>query len=232
MKTYRSNLSLFGLVAAAFAMTHLSMADADGGGSTGTGTPPTPDTKKKTVYVDVTMKVGNADGTPRIVKFPESAKVKKEILELDGKPHGVRFDFKNGESSTVTIDEIVKWNLLERFAVHGASQKFGDAYAGDKDVDDAFESFSEVLQVAAAGKWSEETAGSGGGSSVLLKALVELTGKTIEEVRTILSETSQKEKLGLRQDPRVAAIIQRLEQEKAGTVDTSKALGALGLAAA
>lgn len=221
------------LLTTALAMSVFSMAEADGGGvSPDAVTPPAADTKKKTVYVDVTMKDSNADGTPRVVKFPESAKVKKEILELEGKPHGVRFDFKNGESVTVTIDQIVQWNLLERFAVHGASQKFGDAYAGDKDVDDAFESFSEVLTVAAAGKWSEETVGGGGGSSVLLKALVELTGKTIEEVRTILGGTSQKEKLGLRQDPRIASIIQRIEAEKAGAVDTSKALGALGLAVA
>lgn len=224
MHSFKSNL-LLSAFASAFS-TFMVPNDA-------AGAAPEAKSSKKTVYTDVTMKKPNADGTPRVVKFAESSKVKKSLIETaEGAPIAVMFDFRNGESEQVTVEDIKAWGLADRFSLHGASQKFGDSYAGDKDVDDAFESFLEVLTVARAGKWTEEGAGGRGGSSMLLKALVELTGKTIEEVRAVLSNTTDKEKLGLKQQPQIAAIISRLEAEKAGAVDISGALGALGIATA
>lgn len=190
--------------------------------------------KKETVYIDVTMKQPNPDGTPRVVKFPESTKAKKEVLEdAQGKPIGVRFDFASGDSDTITLEDLVAWGLFERSAVHGISQKGGDSYAGDKDAADAYESYMEVRTQIASGKWTEGgVGGAGAGSSILLKALVEATGQTIEAVRTTLATLSQKEKLVLRGDPTLAPIIQRLEAEKVGGVNRADVAAKFGLKAA
>jgi hypothetical protein len=53
------------------------------------------------------------------------------------------------------------------------------------------------------------------GASVLIRALVELRGKSVEEVKAFLSGKTHAEKLALREVPQVKAIIQRLEAEKA-----------------
>ena len=209
-----------------FVLTFLrtSMAEADGGGA---ATAEAEGKKSKTVYVDVVMKDG------RTVKFPESTKAKKEILETEGKVTGVRFDFNNGETFTVTLDDIVQWNLLERFALHGVSQKLGDSYASQKDVGDAVEAFISTLNQVKSGKWSEGGEGGGGaGLSILVKALVEATGQTVEAVRATLDTLSQKEKLVLRADPALQPIIQRLEAEKVGGVDRAAVAAKFGLKAA
>lgn len=224
MKSYK-----FNLISAAIAMLTCSMAEADVAAAT-----PEEAKKSKTVYVPVTMKSPNADGTPRVVQFPEKTKVKKEVLvDAEGKSIGVRFDFSNGDTESVMNSDIEAAGLTSRFVAHGISQKFGDSYASAENVDDCYESFKEVHIQILAGKWSEGGGGTGGGgSSVLLKALVEATGQTIDAVRATLATLSQKEKLVLRGEPTLQPIIQRLEAEKAGGVDRGAVAAKFGLKAA
>lgn len=188
---------------------------------------PEADAKKKTVYIDVVM----SDG--RTVKFPENTKVKKEVLQDEkGVPTGVRFDFANGKTETITTEDAIKWGLYERYAVHGISQKHGDSYASKDSVDDCYETFKETQLQCSQGKWTEGGGGGGAGASVLLRALVEATGQPEEAVRATLSTLSQKEKLVLRGDPQLQPIIQRLEAEKAGGVDRAAVAAKFGLKAA
>jgi hypothetical protein len=165
-------------------------------------------TKKKTEYLTVVM----TDG--RSVDFPTSAKAKKEILtDAKGTATGVRFDFVNGQTRTVLLEQVLP--LFERLAVHGLSQKGGDSYASEKDVDDSVEALDDTLSTLLKGQWSEGREGGFAGVSILAKALAEFYNITIEQVRVTLKEISPKEKMLMRQVDGIREIVQRLEAEKA-----------------
>lgn len=217
------HLNLFAAITAmASPMFHMAEA-TDGGGSS--DTPDAPG-RRKPEYIPVEM----TDG--RTVEFTANIKAKKAILGTDGQdlvegaePGGVRFDFANGQTRSLLLSDVQA--LVNRFAVHGLSQKGGDSYASEKDVDDAVEALDDTLKMLREGKWSEGRTGGFGGVSILVKALAEVYGKDLDTVRTILKDLSPKDKQQLRQADGVREVVQRLEQEKAAAsgVDTDKLLG-------
>lgn len=196
--------------------------------------------KKEKVRIKVQMKDG------REQEFPEDTKAKKDWIYKDaqgnitvepeakaengqvtshGKPIGVRWDFSNGETRTVLVSDVAA--LAEEFTCHGISQKCGDEYASEKDVDDAVMAFDDLLDRLKKGEWSERGGGGGfGGASILAKAISEVFGKTMDEVRAFLRDLKPAEKLALRQTPELKPTIEKLEAEKAqGTkVDTASLL--------
>ena len=222
MKSTKFNLG--GLVAATMLM---QAADSVTSTASGIEVAEAKSTKTKTVYNTVKMD----DGT--VVEFPGKRRVLKSPFIEDGVVK-VRFDFVNGEVRVFTMPEA----LMLRFAAHGASQKLGDSFAGVADLDDAIQTYDENADRLAKGQWSEESSGGGNtGSSVLQKALMEVTGKSAEDIRTFLANKSQKEKLALRSSPKIKPTVDRLEAEKlarsAGktkdAVDTTDMLGELGI---
>lgn len=137
--------------------------------------------------------------------------LKDTVFDDNGHPT-VRFDFRNGETRHFRIPE----SLVLRLAGHGAEQKIGDAAAGEKDVDDMILAIESVMDRLSKGEWNVAREGGGfGGTSVLMRALAELSGKPIEEVKEKVKSMSPKEKVLLRTHAKVAPIIQRLEAEKA-----------------
>lgn len=186
-----------------------------------------------------------AQGAPKpppasseIVEYPDGRKVefagKKKMLKEsfipdNGSPY-VRFDFRNGETRDFHLPD----SLLLRFATHGAEQKIGDETAGETDVDDMVLSVDALIERLNKGEWNARREGGGmSGTSVLLKAMVEVTGKSLEQIKEFLKDRSQAEKLALRNSPRFKTVVQRLEEEKnakAAKVDTNALLEAAGLA--
>lgn len=172
----------------------------------------------------------------RQVEFGAKARMLKEILEtvdpVTGQPGlpAVRLDFSNGETRLFQVSEA----LVLQFAGHGASQKLGDETAGEKDVEDAILAVDALIERLNRGEWNVTRApGSGmSGTSVLLRALVEASGKPIEAIKPWLMARSQAEKLALRQSPDIKPIVDRLEAEKAagvvGKIDTAALLASLG----
>ena len=81
------------------------------------------------------------------------------------------------------------------------------------------------------GDWTTKREGGGmGGTSVLMKALMELSGKTVEQVKAFLTGKSQAEKMALRSSSQLKSIVDRLEAEKmskAAKVDTAALLAEL-----
>lgn len=175
-----------------------------------------------TVKTPVTM----SDG--RIVEFTAKQKLSKES-QINGDTVVGRFDFKNGETRTFTIPT----DLVLRFAAHGMEQKLGDAIAGEPDLDDAIVSFDELLARLSKGEWTAtRSTGANTGASVLLKALVEVTGKPVDKLKEYLSGKSQAEKLALRKSSQLAPVIAKIEAEKAKNsktpaVDTASLFGEL-----
>lgn len=160
----------------------------------------------------------------RIVEFGKKQRLHKNA-EIGEDSITVRLDFRNGETRSFTVPD----SLLAQFAAHGAVQKLGDAIAGEKDDDDAVLAVEELISRLEKGEWTAtRAAGSNTGASILLKALVEATGKEVAVLKEWLGGKSQAEKLALRRSAQLKPIIDRLEAEKAknskSSVDTDSLL--------
>ena len=177
--------------------------------------------KTETQVETVTM----TDG--RVVDFAGKRKLLKESsVTADGKVQ-VRLDFRNGETRLFTLPDA----LLNKFAAHGAEQKLGDEIAGLTDTEDCVLAVDELIDRLYNGEWSVKREANGmAGTSVLVRALVEHTGKPVEHIKQFLNGKSQAEKVALRNNPKIKPIVERIEAEKASkkaNVDTDAMLGEL-----
>lgn len=156
----------------------------------------------------------------------------------------VRIDFRNGETITHTPHP----KLLAKYAGHGAIQKLGDEAASEKDVDDAFLAIEELSKRLEAGEWTVAREGGGfSGASIVVKAIMEATGKPQDEVKAFLQKKIDEAKArgeNLTRPALYAAfrnpksktgqIIKRLEDEKAekaSVIDADAALDEMEAAA-
>ena len=193
--------------------------------------------KAATVYTDITMEDG------RVVKFAGNRKSDKTILTDDaGLATGVRFDFVNGKTLSLAFSEIPE-SLALYACGHGIAQKAGDEYSGVKEVDDMALAVEEIFKRLRAGDWAaaREAGDSTAGASIVIRALMEVTGKPIEFIKTFLdgkleAAKAKGEKLS-RQDlynsfrnptSKTGVVIKRLEEEKlakSNKVDSDALLG-------
>lgn len=194
--------------------------------------------KKTTVYTKVPM------GDGREVEFPGDQKVKKGVIFDDGTATGVRFDFRNGAVRSLRLAELAG-NIREYSACHGLLQKIGDEWSGTKEIDDIVLTCDEIMKRLVEGDWAveREAGDSLAGASIVIKAIVEASGKSVEDVKAFLDaklETAKAkgEKLTRQalyasfRNPtsKVGQIIRRLEEEKAAkssAVDADAVLGEL-----
>lgn len=180
-------------------------------------------------------KVTMTDG--RVVEFSGKRKLLKEsTFPEDGSPPIVILDFRNGETRSFQIPS----ELLFKAAAHGAEQKLGDETAGVDDIDDMVLAVDDLIgrlsklntDGSFAGEWTAKREGSGmSGTSVLMKALIEYSGKTKEAISEFLKSKSAAEKMALRNSAKLKPIVERLESEKlskAAKVDTDALLAGLG----
>ena len=166
--------------------------------------------KAATVVEAVTM----TDG--RVVNFAGKKKMVKSS-EISGDAIAVTLDFRNGETRTFLVPD----SLLAKFAAHGAEQKLGDVIAGVVEVEDCVLAIDELTAQLNAGNWvAVREKGGMSGTSVLIRALVEFTGKTVEAIKEYLAGKTQAEKLALRNNPKVKPIVERIEAEKAANKKT------------
>lgn len=193
--------------------------------------------KSATVYTKVKMEDG------REVQFAGNRKSDKTILLDDaGKAYGVRFDFVNGKTLTLPFSEIPEVTAFYACG-HGIAQKAGDEYSGVKEVDDMVLAVEEIFKRLRAGEWAaaREAGDSTAGASIVIRALMEVTGKPIEFIKNFLdgkleAAKAKGEKLS-RQDlynsfrnptSKTGIVIKRLEEErlaKSNKVDSDALLG-------
>ena len=217
----------FALMAAIGAAAFRTAADGEHGSDTSGTAAPAQAGKKEPVINAVKMKDG------RVVDFIGKRRLLKESsVTADGKVQ-TRLDFINGETRTFTIPD----NLLQKFAAHGAEQKLGDEIAGVEDTEDAVLAVDELIDRLYNGEWGVARDKSGlAGASILLRALVESSGKTPDEIKSFLKDKTTAQKAALRSNPKIRPIVERLEAEKAAksqkkgaAVDTDALLSGLGL---
>lgn len=164
----------------------------------------------------------------RLVDFPGKRKLQKEsFITADGAV-SVRLDFRNGETRTVTL----RPDMIPKYAAHGAEQKLGDEIAGLKgengaeaDIDDCVLAIDELTDRLNAGEWGVKRESNGmAGTSVLLRAIVQVTGKSVDAVKSFLKDKSKAQKDALRVSPKFAAAVKAIESERAAKkppVDTA-----------
>lgn len=176
--------------------------------------------KKESAVETVSM----TDG--RLVDFAGKRKLLKSSF-IEGGDVKVRLDFRNGQTRLFTVPS----TMIAQFAGHGAEQKLGDEIAGVEDVEDCVLAIDELIDRLYNGEWGVKREANGmAGTSTLLKALVEFTGKPVEAIKEFLKGKSQAEKVALRNNPKVKPIVDRIEAEKASKgskVDTEALLGEL-----
>ena len=188
---------------------------------------------EKTETVIETVKM--TDG--RTVDFPGKRKLNVESVEQDG-TIALRLDFRNGETRTNVLPK----DLLYKAAAHGIEQKTRDEAAGESDIDDYVLVIDDLWARLAKGEWNmKREAGGMSGTSVLIRALVEYTGKSLEEIKAGLVGVSQAEKMALRvfDGPNASghslkSIVDRIESEKASKAaktDVKDIMSKFGVAA-
>lgn len=171
-----------------------------------------------------------ADG--RVVEFagapgaPRARRMLKESLYDDaGNWVGTRFDFRHGQSYVFDPSKLPEkftdgTSALGTLAAHGIEQKLGDETAGNKTgSEDMYLDVEALAERLYAGEWAKErVAGdSMAGTSILLQALVEQTGKPIDALKAWLKTKTREEKEAMRSHPQspLKPIVERLEAEKA-----------------
>ncbi len=147
------------------------------------------------------------------------------VMQLMPGAVSIRMDFRSGETRTIPLP----LGLLPKFAGHGGEQKFGDELASPADKplsdEDMVLAIDDLASQIAAGKWGRERAGGGGGVSgagIVVRAIMEVIGKPVEFVKAFLQKkldadtelTRRALYDSFRADPRVAAVIERLEKEE------------------
>lgn len=179
--------------------------------------------KAATVYEDVTM----TDG--RVVKFPGKRNSDKTItIDEAAGTVAVRFDFRNGQTRELSSSELSPATMLRALG-HGVAQKAGDEYSGVTEIDDMVLAVDEIFARLRAGDWSvaRESGDSTAGASIVIKAIMEATGKPVEFVKTFLQnkldaakakgeKLSRQELYNAFRNPATPTgkIIKRLEEEK------------------
>lgn len=163
------------------------------------------ETKAKAVPETITL----LDGRTR--DFTEKKRLHKASETLPDGRMQVRLDFRNGETRLFTL----RPDMVAQFALHGAEQKLGDEISNVDSIDDAVEAIDQLMQRLDAGDWTKEREGGSGlaGACVLTKAMVVVTGSTVEQVRAYLATMDNKVKVALRNSAELSPTIKQIEAE-------------------
>lgn len=141
-----------------------------------------------------------------------------------GKPRSVIFTLGNGQSIVAELDKLDSVTV-ERLAVHGLSQKIGDAassFSKDRDFLGAFASLSGVWETLQAGGWNQK---GGGGTSDLVAAVAKLKGVSLEEAQAAIDKANEEQLAALKKHPAIKAEIAEIQKKRAK--EAAKTAGSL-----
>jgi hypothetical protein len=127
---------------------------------------------------------------------------------------GVTIDFSDGEALTVNLSELPE-EMITHLALHGLSQKLGDSYSGESDITVARTKAAGVAERLNKGDWKAVREGGGSKITDLAHALATVTGKTVEESVTVISNMEAADKKGLRNHPKIAAELAKITAARA-----------------
>ena len=167
-----------------------------------------------------------------------------DVVEKDGMPVAVKFISQTGETLTADIQTLSP-AIIAQLIAHGLKQKVVDAAAISRNpetgrtasVQDKWEAASAVFdRVVNQGQWNAVREGGGGGAGeggLLVRALVQVYGKTTEQIKAYLDGKTDAEKAALRGHAKIAPVIAKIREadnaRKAGAakVDADELLAGL-----
>lgn len=166
--------------------------------------------KEPAPKIPVTMKDG------RTLEFTERGKCITEEL-----PDGLRFNFKSGDQLEVRFTDLSA--LADKFLAHGVKQKYQDEFASAGDAEDAYEWVCDLHTRMLKGEWRETAEGGGGvsGAGLLVRALMEVFGKSREEIKAYLADKSRKEQEVLREHAPIKAKIDEIKARAPKSADNA-----------
>lgn len=113
------------------------------------------------------------------------------IVQFERGAISIQMDFRNGQTRLLELP----LSLIGRFAGHGAEQKFGDELAAPSSKplseDDMVLAIDSLYAIIQKGEWGKGRAAGGGGvagAGIVIRAIVEASGKTIEEVKAFVEK--------------------------------------------
>ena len=167
----------------------------------------------------------------------ESKKFLAKVLPADvgGKARAVRFVLGNGVEVQGCLDDYSA-EMVEMLAIHGLSQKIGDAASGfskERDFHSAFSAMQQVEDNLRNGMWA---ARAGGGTSDLVAVLAEMQGVELAAAQAVVDKMNEEQLAAVKKHPAIKEAIAKLvakraaEAAKASTgEDLGELLKGLGL---
>jgi hypothetical protein len=145
--------------------------------------------------------------------------VHPEGHEKAGQPTGeIQFQFEDSTVQTLNILALSP-EIQFRLAIHGASQKGGDSYAGAKAEENplafAKASVKEVIDQLVANQWRSTREGGGPRISDLAVAFSRVANATIEAAMEYVGSLDEAATKDLRNKPKVKAALAQIKAEKA-----------------
>lgn len=149
----------------------------------------------------------------RDVSFGKRAKCRKEIIS----DTQVRFDYRNG--LTLIFDRTrCDGKTINDLSLHGSKQKIGDEGSDEDTADSYYGKCAAMIDRLYAGTAFERQGGGGFQDTILIEALVEVTGQSRDEVVATLKTCSPEERAALRTEDAIAVVIKRIEAERSKDV--------------
>lgn len=136
-----------------------------------------------------------------------------KVVDMAGRC--VRWYFADGSSATVGLDYF-KDELRLAFALHGISQKFGDAYASATTVKEAREAFDDLYDQMQNGDWEKKREKGEKQEPLLIEALARIYQSTVEAVRPLVEAMKPAERRAMEADGEVARVILAIRAERTG----------------
>lgn len=134
----------------------------------------------------------------------------KKTVDVEAQTITFAFD-DGGEEAVLDIGKLpehIKLHLM----MHGASQKHGDSYAGNKDK--ARELVEGVYASLVNGEWSVRGEG-GPRVTQLARAVAQVTGKPLDEIVEKLAELEKDDRKRLQATPAIAAALAEIKAKDA-----------------
>lgn len=142
--------------------------------------------------------------------------------------NGVTITFTNGSSLVASLADLTP-EIVTQLALHGLSQKIGDAYAGvSGDVDQAVQLAQAVYENLKNGRFKAVREGGGGVSRAtdLAKALARVAGVELSEAIAKLEEIGKEGRAELKKNEAIEDALldiqrEKLEAKKAALAETA-----------
>lgn len=137
-----------------------------------------------------------------------------KFLQKNIENNAVSFELGNGRKLVCMLAQL-KDDMVTQLALHGLSQKVGDAAANcskGEEYSRAMAQMSAVWENLLQNKWRESGAS---GNSILIEALAEHTGKPADAVREAVNAADEEKLKTWRSNAKVKAIMARIAAERA-----------------